>query len=221
MQMTEEGLALIKEFEGFRARAYRDAVGVWTVGYGHTSMAGAPQVTPDFVVTREEGAKILAHDVELFAKGVRASVHVPLSDAQFSALVSFAYNVGVGAFRNSSVLKAVNARDFDAVPRRLNLWVKAGGRTLPGLVRRRAAEGVLFLAAPEVVVARPVEVVKAKPIGKSRTVWSALAAAVLALVQGVYLMNLNIVFLGMALIVLACAGLIIFERIKKMKLEGL
>lgn len=144
MKVTEEGLALIRQFEGFRSAAYRDAVGVWTIGYGHTSMAGLPEVTPGLRISREQGAEILARDVAVFADGVAAAVQTKVNDAQFSALVSFAYNVGLGNFRKSSVLRAVNAGDFAAVPRRLNLWVKAGGRTLPGLVKRRAAEGVLF-----------------------------------------------------------------------------
>jgi lysozyme len=225
MRITEEGLDVIKEFEGFRSKAYRDAVGVWTIGYGHTSMAGAPQVTPDLVVSKAEATDILRRDVEMFARGVRESVHVQLTDQQFSALVSFAYNVGLGGFRSSSVLKAVNARDFDAVPRRLNLWVKAGGRTLPGLVRRRAAEGALFLSAttakPAEAILRPVEAVKPKPIRKSRTVWSALAAAILALLQGLFLAGRDLAALLFVLALLALAGVIIWERLKKMKQEAL
>jgi GH24 family phage-related lysozyme (muramidase) len=224
MQISEEGLGLIKEFEGFRARAYRDAVGVWTIGFGHTSMAGAPAVTPDLVITREEGTDILRRDVEMFASGVRESVKVPLSAQQFSALVSFAYNVGLGAFRSSSVLKAVNARDFAAVPRRLNLWVKAGGRILPGLVRRRAAEGALFLSAeakPAEVVLRPAEEAKAKPVSRSRTIWGALAAALLAILQSVLVASGKAIAVLVVLAIVALAGIIIFERVKKMKLEGL
>lgn len=158
MMMTEEGLALIRRLEGFRSEAYRDAVGVWTIGYGHTSMAGPPAVTAGLRITAEEGAAILARDVEAVAQGVRKAVTVELSDNQFSALVSFAYNVGLGAFRASSVLKTVNAGAFADVPARLALWVKAGGKTLPGLVRRRALEGELFAAAtPGTVAAAPPE----------------------------------------------------------------
>jgi GH24 family phage-related lysozyme (muramidase) len=225
MQITEEGLELIKEFEGFRSKAYRDAVGVWTIGYGHTSMAGAPQVTPDLIVSKTEATDILRRDVEMFAEGVRESVHVPLTDQQFSALVSFAYNVGLGGFRSSSVLKAVNARDFEAVPRRLNLWVKAGGRMLPGLVRRRAAEGALFMstvtAKPAGTVLRPAEAIKPKPVRKSRTIWSAIAAAVLALLQGVFFAGRDLAAILFVLALLALAGVIIWERIKKMKQEAL
>jgi GH24 family phage-related lysozyme (muramidase) len=131
MQITHEGLALIKRFEGFRGEAYRDATGIWTIGYGHTSMAGPPEVGAGLMITRAEAADILRKDVDAFSNGVRDLVDAAINDAQFSALVSFAYNVGLGNFRSSSVLKAVNAEDFETVPRRLALWVKAGGRVLP------------------------------------------------------------------------------------------
>lgn len=144
MKMTNEGLDLIKEFEGWRGDAYRDAVGVWTIGYGHTSMAGEPKVVPGMTITKAEGVEILRRDVEKFADGVRKLLTVELTDNQFSALVSFAYNVGLGNFRKSSVLQRVNNKDFAAVPRRLQLWTKADGKTLPGLVRRRAAEAKMF-----------------------------------------------------------------------------
>jgi lysozyme len=177
MRMTEEGLALIRRFEGLRTDAYRDAVGVWTIGFGHTSMAGPPEVTPGLSISREEASAILARDVEKFAAGVCEAVTVPLNDAQFSALVSFAYNVGLGALRGSSVLKAVNAGDFAEVPRRLALWVKAGGRTLPGLVKRRAAEGKLFasdVSTPEVSLPPPAH---------NNTLWLVIAAALAALFE--------------------------------------
>jgi lysozyme len=147
MKITPEGLALLKRFEGFRGKAYQDSVGVWTIGYGHTSMAGPPKVTPGLTLSRTECEKILARDVALFSRGVAAKIKRPINDNQFSALTSFAYNVGLGNFAKSSVLAAVNSGHFDAVPRRLQLWVKAGGKTLPGLVKRRAAEGELFASA--------------------------------------------------------------------------
>ena len=177
MRMTEEGLALIRSFEGFRGEAYRDAVGVWTIGFGHTSMAGPPEVTPALRITREEANAILARDVEKFAGGVREAVKVPLNDAQFSALVSFAYNVGLGALRGSSVLKAVNARDFAEVPRCLNLWVKARGRTLPGLVKRRAVEGALFARDVSTPVAPPTSPTN------NNTLWRVLAAMLSAFLE--------------------------------------
>lgn len=146
MQVTKEGLALIRRFEGFRGRAYRCPAGVWTIGYGHTAQAGPPVVTEGLEISEAEARRILARDVARFAAEVAPLLTRPVSAAQFSALVSFAFNVGVAALRGSSVLKAVNAGRFHEVPGRLKLWVKAGGRVLPGLERRRAAEAELFLS---------------------------------------------------------------------------
>lgn len=145
MDTNAKGLELIKKYEGFRSNAYRDPVGIWTIGYGHTSAAGAPVVTANMNISKEEGEKILRRDLAKFEDAVQRAVKVPLNSNQFSALVSFCYNVGEGAFKSSSVLKAVNARNFSEVPRRLSLWNKAGGKVLPGLVKRRAAEGALFM----------------------------------------------------------------------------
>lgn len=221
MQMTEEGLALIREWEGFRGRAYRDAVGVWTIGFGHTSMAGAPEVSPGLEISRAQAEKILAHDVETFARGVASAVTIALSGNEFSALVSFAYNVGLGNFRSSSVLKALNAGDRSAVPRRLQLWVKAGGRTLPGLVKRRAAEAALFLKADDEMVQAPVETSAAKPAHRSTTVWAALSLALLAGLDQVA-RALGYGFLGLAVLALIYVGVfwIIRERRKKLTEDG-
>jgi lysozyme len=221
MKMTVEGLTLIKRFEGLRLDAYRDAVGVWTIGYGHTSMAGAPEVQAGLRISEADAHEILARDVDAFVRGVRNTVTVELSDTQFSALVSFAFNVGLGGFKRSSVLTAVNSGDFDAVPRRLNLWTKAGGRVLPGLVRRRSAEGALFMsenAAPPKEVITPIP---SKPVVESRTMWSAVFVMLLAVVQA--WLSLSLKLAGIAVLLAMAAGLclIIYERYKKMKLEGL
>ena len=171
MRMTEEGLALIRRSEGFRANAYRDATGIWTIGYGHTSMAGLPEVREGLVITRAEAQKILARDVEMFAAGVAKALRVSVTDTEFSALVSFAYNVGLAGFERSSVLKAVNDGDREAVPRRLQLWVKAGGQVLPGLVKRRAAEAALFIKGGEDEAPR-----------KTPGIWAALVSRIIAAV---------------------------------------
>jgi lysozyme len=217
MNMTEEGLELIKQFEGFRAKAYRDPVGVWTIGYGHTSMAGAPEVVAGLEVSEAEAEAILARDVEQFARGVRGLVRVDLSDGQFSALVSFAYNVGLGALKKSSVLTAVNARDFAAVLRRLQLWTKAGGHVLPGLVKRRAAEAALF-ASTSVVVVQPTA---AKPVVQSKTLWSAAFVMLLAVLQTWLSASVKVAGLCVLLLMAVGLALIMFERLKKLKEEGL
>jgi len=144
MKTGTKGIKLLKSFEGWRSKAYRDSVGVWTIGYGHTSMAGPPKVTPNMTITKAQGEAILKKDLKKYEKAVNDYVRVQLTQEQFDALVSFCYNVGPGNFKKSSVLRYVNARKFDDVPSRLMLWNKAGGKVLRGLTRRRAAEGELW-----------------------------------------------------------------------------
>jgi lysozyme len=232
MQMMSEGLELIKRFEGFRAAAYRDSAGVWTIGYGHTSMAGEPAVRPGMRLSRAEAAAILTRDVESFAQGVRQAVTIELSDAQFSALVSFAYNVGLANFRSSSVLKAVNASDFDQVPRRLSLWVKAGGRVLPGLVKRRTAEAELFASAAAAgmpqLPGEPVTQVKGKPPHLSTTNWAAVASALAGIMTSIAAAFRDIadamggpaLALGAIAIIVLASLWIIRERHRKSAEEG-
>ena len=232
MRMTDEGLRLIMEFEGFRAHAYRDPVGIWTIGYGHTSAAGHPHVHEGMHITVAQGREILRQDVNKFAAGVRKLVTTDLTDAQFSALVSFAFNVGLGGLSRSSVLKAVNARDFAAVPRRLALWVKAGGRRLPGLVRRRAAEAALFMSsstdeapASSAETPRPLE---GKPLRESTTGWAAILSALAGLFSaaGGFLRDVGAHATGkpallMAVLVIVLAtGWILRERYLKSRLDG-
>lgn len=146
---------LIKRFEGLRTKAYRDPVGIWTIGYGHTSAAGPPDVHEGLKITAAEAEAILHRDLEKFENAVLAEVTVPLNENQFAALVSFAFNVGIAGFRRSSVLARVNAGNHEKVPQRLKLWNKAGGKVLRGLVRRRRAEGELYMsdAVPSTVSA--------------------------------------------------------------------
>jgi lysozyme len=228
MRLTREGVALVKRFEGFRGTAYRDAVGVWTIGYGHTAMAGAPDVKPGMTIDRAEATKILERDLEMFAEGVRERLRRRISEAQFSALVSFAYNVGLGNLRKSSVLAAVNDGAFDAVPRRLQLWVKAGGRTLPGLVKRRAAEAALFAGKDRGEPAGPVEPCEGKKATRSTTNLAAILSA-LAGVLSTVAASLKDTAQAMGgpavpvLLLLAMAGAtfwIIRERRRKAREEG-
>jgi lysozyme len=142
--MSADGLALVKEFEGLRLKAYKCPAAVWTIGYGHTSAAGSPIVTSDLEITREDAEGILKDDMEQYEAGVRKYVKVGLTQGQFDALVDFAYNAGVGALAKSTLLKKVNAGKFDEVPAEFMKWTKGGGKELPGLVRRRRAEVKLW-----------------------------------------------------------------------------
>lgn len=148
MSLSDSGARFIARFEGFRSRLYNDAAGHCTIGFGHLVHHGPihgkePQELAAGI-TRARALELLQEDADKCAVAVRTSVKVPLNQQQFDALVSFAFNVGTGAFRESTLLRKLNAGDYDAVPTQLNRWVKAGERTLEGLVRRRAAEGALF-----------------------------------------------------------------------------
>jgi GH24 family phage-related lysozyme (muramidase) len=145
-QINAAGLALIKEFEGLRTTAYRDPVGIWTIGYGHTSMAGPPQVYEGMTITAAEAEAILQQDLDLFEQGVTDALTITTNENQFSAMVSFSFNVGLGAYRNSTLLRKHNAGDFAGAANEFLRWIYADGQILPGLVRRREAERSLYLS---------------------------------------------------------------------------
>ena len=143
-KINETGLNLIKQWEGLRLDAYQDVAGVWTIGYGHTRT-----VTPGMRITEQRAEELLTEfDLPEFEKAVSEAVTVELTDNQFAALVSFTYNVGIGALQRSSLLKKLNAGDYDAVPFELAKWNKArvNGKLTPvrGLTNRRAAEAGLW-----------------------------------------------------------------------------
>ncbi|AQX20358.1 lysozyme [Bartonella sp. WD16.2] len=142
--ISKEGLALIKKWEGLRLEAYQDVIGVWTIGYGHTTKAGTPIVQEGMRITKAEAEAILRKDLAQFEQIVEQAVSQPLTDEQFAALVSFCYNVGTSAFCNSTLLRKLNKGDYEAVPAELQKWTKSEGQRLEGLVHRRAAEAGLW-----------------------------------------------------------------------------
>lgn len=138
-------LNLIKSFEGCKLTAYPDpgtGGDPWTVGYGHTG----PDVHKGLVITQAQADALLAGDLKKFETGVAKLVKVDLTENQRGALVSFAYNCGLGNLGSSTLLKKVNARDFIGAKAEFGKWNKAGGKVLAGLTRRRAAEATLFAA---------------------------------------------------------------------------
>lgn len=132
---------LIKSFEGFRSIAYQDVVGVWTVGYGCTD-----GVEAGFTTTEEAASEWLEAECGRISNALSAAIHVPLNQMQFDACVCFSYNLGVGAFKGSTLLKRINAQDPHAADEFMR-WNKAGNppKVLAGLTRRRQAEKDLFL----------------------------------------------------------------------------
>jgi lysozyme len=144
MRTSPAGRAFIGRHEGLRLTAYRDAAGVWTIGYGHTAAAGPPVPAAGMSVTAAEADAILGRDLARFEAAVTRLVTVPLSPQQFDALVSFAFNVGEGALARSTLLKKLNAGDVRGAAAEFGRWNKAGGRVLTGLTRRRAEERAMF-----------------------------------------------------------------------------
>ena len=142
MKISDGGIATIKQFEGLRLDAYLDAVNVLTIGYGHTG----PDVKMGQSITEDEALELLRLDVEEFEECVTQNVIVELTQGQFDALVCFAYNVGCGALKSSTLLKLLNAGNYEAAAQQFPKWNKAGGQVLTGLTRRRLAEKSLFLA---------------------------------------------------------------------------
>ncbi|MCL8307605.1 MULTISPECIES: lysozyme [Pseudomonas] len=142
MRTSQRGLSLIKSFEGLRLQAYQDAVGVWTIGYGTTRGVNA-----GMKISKEQAERMLLNDVQRFEPEVERLVTVPLSQNQWDALVSFAYNLGSANLESSTLRRLLNAGDYAGAADQFPRWNKAGGKVLPGLTRRRAAERELFLVA--------------------------------------------------------------------------
>ena len=146
MHISEEGLALIKHFEGCptdeegNVVAYQDAVDVWTIGYGHTK-----GVQEGDKWTKEKAEFMLWRELEDEYEGyVNDYVHVPLNQNQFDALCSWVYNLGPANLKVSTLLKKLNNGEYEEVPTQIKRWNKAGGKVLEGLVRRRNAEALMF-----------------------------------------------------------------------------
>lgn len=149
MQTSDKGIALIKEFEGFRSKAYPDPKtggAPWTIGYGTTKyQAGRPVKSGDSVTTGQ-AELYLRNDVKQFESSVSSLVKVPLSQCQFDALVSFAYNLGATNLAKSTLLKKLNAGDYKGAADEFLKWVSPGSSVEAGLRRRRTAERSLFLS---------------------------------------------------------------------------
>lgn len=139
MNISQEGLSLIKKFEGCRLESYKCSANVFTIGYGHTG-----GVLETDVITQDIANELLQEDISKFEKYVSDNVIVELNQSQFDALVAWTFNLGVGNLRSSTMLKKLNETDYVSVPSEMKRWNKAAGKTLDGLIRRRLAESLLF-----------------------------------------------------------------------------
>jgi len=143
MRVSNEGLDLIKHFEGLSLKAYKCPAGVWTIGYGTT---GVPEARLGVVISAARAEELLAIDVDKFSRQVWVLVSdVVINQHQMDALIAFTYNVGIGAFKTSTLLKKLLQKDYTGVSKEFLRWTKAKGKELPGLVKRRRAESLLFL----------------------------------------------------------------------------
>lgn len=141
MKTGQKGIDLIKEFEGFRSKAYLCPAGVWTIGYGHTRGVG-----PTDVIDEKRAEELLRGDLREAEEGISRLVIAEIDQYQFDALVSLVYNIGLGNFHQSTIRRLINEGCWDIVKleKAWKMWNKAGGRVLRGLVRRREAEFNLY-----------------------------------------------------------------------------
>jgi GH24 family phage-related lysozyme (muramidase) len=141
---SDVGISLISSFEDTKLKAYDDGVGVWTIGTGTIIYPNGVKVKKGDVCTTEQAKTYFTHDLKQFEKTVNDSVKVDLTQNQFDALVSLTYNIGSAAFKNSTLLKKLNAKDYAGSADQFLVWNRGGGKVLKGLVRRREAERALF-----------------------------------------------------------------------------
>lgn len=139
MKINDAGIHLLKTHEGLRLQAYLCPGGVLTIGYGHTG-----DVRPLQTITQEDAERLLCNDLARFETGISQIVQVPLSDNQFSALVCFAFNIGLAAFASSTLVSLLNRKWYGQVPAQLMRWTHARGVELPGLAARRRDEAALW-----------------------------------------------------------------------------
>ncbi|MCR4330059.1 MAG: lysozyme [Candidatus Roizmanbacteria bacterium] len=139
MKTSAVGIELIKKYEGLKLQAYVCPGGVLTVGYGHTK-----NVKENMILTPQDAEELLIKDLEYFEEKLIDVVKVKINQNQFDALISLIYNIGEGAFNESSLLKFINDNKFDLAARQFPRWIYSNGKILTGLVNRRKAEREIF-----------------------------------------------------------------------------
>lgn len=145
MKTSQVGIDLISSFEDTKLKAYDDGVGVWTIGTGTIVYPNGVKVKKGDTCTLEQAKTYFAHDLKKFEQTVNDLVVVPISQNQFDALVSLTYNIGSGAFTKSTLLRKLNAKDYQGAADQFLVWIRGGGKVLKGLERRREAERALFI----------------------------------------------------------------------------
>ena len=144
MRISENGIEFIRQLEGEKLTAYPDIVGIWTIGVGHTGFVDGKPVARGMAITKEKSKEILTADLKRFESAVNDAVKVTLTQNQFDALVSLAFNIGEGAFARSTLVNKLNAGDKKGAAEQFLVWKNAGGRVSQGLLNRRQKEKAMF-----------------------------------------------------------------------------
>lgn len=139
MTLTKSGIDLIKNFESCKLTCYKDIRGLNTIGWGHRT-----DLPVGAVISQQEADDLLSSDLQRFSDGVRKALTRPVTDNQFSAMTSLAFNIGLGSFEKSTLLEYVDRGDFTAASSEFLKWDHANGQVMPGILRRRLAEQALF-----------------------------------------------------------------------------
>ena len=144
MKISNKGLELLKEFEGFSSVAYLCSAKKATIGYGNTFWEDGTPVKIGDQISKERAETLLKHVVDNFSVAVEVDIKIEVTQNQFDALVSLAYNIGLGAFKNSTLLRQLNRGNFVGASQEFLRWNKSNGKPLLGLTRRREREKLLF-----------------------------------------------------------------------------
>ena len=144
MKVSSKGLELIKEFEGFSSVAYLCSAKKATIGYGNTFWEDGTPVKIGDQISKERAETLLKHVVDNFSVAVEVDIKIEVTQNQFDAMVSLAYNIGLGAFKNSTLLRQLNRGNFVGASQEFLRWNKSNGKPLLGLTRRREREKILF-----------------------------------------------------------------------------
>ena len=152
VKKDDDLVKIVKAFEGFFPNSYLCPANVWTVGYGTTIYSNGNKVKSGEKITMENALLEMKYELDKCRKQLYEVVKVKLTKNQEDALVSFIYNCGIGNFKKSTLLKKLNAGDYESIPNELMKWVNGGGKALKGLWRRRASEALLFLGNKEFIV---------------------------------------------------------------------
>ena len=188
--VNDATLKLITEFEGFVPNWYPDSAHGWkvpTVAYGHTDAAGEPKyaATKNKTFTVAEGLEMLRRDLGQYESSVKKYVKVPLNANQLGALVSFTYNLGEANLASSTLLRKLNAGDYDGAAAEFARWNRANGKIMAGLTRRRLAEAALFktttnVRQPEAIIVHDAEPITTTPAPKSNVTGWIIGAVIFA-----------------------------------------